>query len=55
MAGEGLKAQNLGAEKYLAPLYLRAEALMSPARYMVEQLEQGCPMEELIRAYSAVS
>jgi gamma-glutamylcysteine synthetase len=55
LAAQGLKEQHLGAEQFLEPLYERAEKLQSPARYMVEQLEQGRPMEELIRQYGTVA
>jgi gamma-glutamylcysteine synthetase len=54
LAAEGLKAQKLGGEQFLAPLYRRAENLMSPARQMVEQLEQGTPMTDIVLDYSQV-
>ena len=55
LAEQGLKRQGTGAEEFLTALYGRAEKLESPARYMVEQLEQGRPMEELVLAYGSLS
>lgn len=55
LAEKGLKRQNTGAEGYLQPLYKRAERLTSPARYMVEQLEQGKHMCELALEFGELS
>ncbi len=54
LSAQGLKRQNTQAEDYLTPLYERAEALTSPGRYMVEQLEKGIPMEELALEFGAL-
>ncbi|MBQ9269520.1 MAG: glutamylcysteine synthetase [Oscillospiraceae bacterium] len=52
LAKDGLREQGLGVEPYLEPLYHRAETLCSPARYMVEQLEAGAALNELILQYA---
>lgn len=52
LASDGLKSLGSGDERYLAPLYQRAETLTSPARAMVEALEAGTPMREMIERYS---
>jgi gamma-glutamylcysteine synthetase len=52
LAHQGLQEQGLGAEVYLEPLYQRAETLTSPARHMVDQLEQGTPMAQLVLEYA---
>lgn len=54
LAESGLREQGLGAERYLQPLFQRAETLVSPARYMLEQRESGKPMEALIREYASL-
>ncbi len=54
LARDGLREQGLGAEAYLEPLYRRAETLCSPARHMVEQLESGIPLNDLILKYAAL-
>lgn len=52
LASDGLASMGNGEERYLAPLYKRAETLTSPARAMVEALEGGTPMREMIERYS---
>ena len=52
LAREGLQGIGFGDEKYLQPLYRRAETLTSPGRYMAQQLESGVPTEELVRRYA---
>ena len=54
LAKRGLREQGLGAEPYLEPLYRRAETLRAPARYMVEHLEAGTALEDLILQYAAL-
>ena len=51
LAADGLKIRGFGEEQYLAPLYPRAEQLMSPARQMKEGLQKGRTMEDYIREY----
>ena len=55
LAADGLKIRGFGEEKYLAPLYPRAEQLMSPARQMKEGLQKGRTMEDYIREYGELS
>ena len=55
IAESGLKKRGYGEEKYLAPLYRRAEYLKSPALRMVEGLQDGHKMEEYIEEYASLS
>ena len=52
LASEGLQTMGLGEERYLDPLFTRAETLSSPARTMKEALEAGTPLQDLIERYS---
>ena len=51
LAESGLKKRGFGEEKYLEPLYIRAERVLSPAREMAEGLESGKPIEHYIEQY----
>ena len=53
LAKENLVRRGLGEEKYLEPLYQRAETLTSPGRAMAEALEQGVSRSELAKRYAA--
>lgn len=55
LAADGLKIRGFGEEKYLAPLYDRAEKLMSPARAMKEGLQNGRGMQDYILEYGALT
>lgn len=52
LASDGLKSLGAGEERYLEPLFERAETLCSPARTMIDALGAGTPMQELIERYS---
>lgn len=52
LAGEGLKKLGQGDERFLEPLYRRAETLTSPARHLVDELEKGVPMRELVLEFA---
>ena len=54
LAKEGLKKKNETDVKFLDPLFERADALMSPARQMVEAVEAGTPMEEYVKYYGTI-
>lgn len=51
MAEEGLKERGWGEERFLEPLFSRAQDLLSPAREMVQGLDQGLPIESYIEKY----
>ncbi len=51
LASDGLKIRAKGEEKFLAPLYERAEQLMSPARQMKQALQSGESMQDYIYKY----
>ena len=53
IAADGLRIRGKGEETYLAPLYDRAETLMSPAREMLEGLEHGKSTLDYIYLYGA--
>lgn len=52
LAKENLVQRGLGEEKFLLPLYQRAETLTSPGRVMAEALEQGVTRSEISRKYA---
>lgn len=54
IAADGLRERGLNEEGYLAPLYERAKTLTSPARRLVEGLENGVPLDRFIREYAAL-
>ena len=49
---DGLRSRGKGEEHFLDPLYERAERLSNPALDMVEALESGTRMNELIERYA---
>lgn len=49
----GLKQRGCGEEKYLDALYIRAESLCSPGRYMLNEVKKGIPMRRIIQQYAA--
>ena len=51
LARDGLEKRGFGEEKFLKPLYRRAEELLSPAREMVEGLQAGKSMDDYIEEY----
>ncbi len=52
LADRGLKKRGYGEEKYLLPLYDRAEKLSNPARDMHDGLMKGRSVEDFIKIYS---
>lgn len=51
LARDGLEKRGFGEEKFLKPLYRRAEGLLSPAREMVEGLQAGKSIDDYIEEY----
>ena len=51
LAKKGLEKRDSNDVVFLEPLFDRADALMSPARQMLESLEAGTPIEEYVRYY----
>ncbi|MCD8356443.1 MAG: glutamylcysteine synthetase [Clostridia bacterium] len=51
LARDGLRMRGLGEEVFLAPLYERLKKRTNPAKHMLDQLEQGVSLEEMILAY----
>lgn len=47
----GLKNRGYGEEKFLRPLYKRAETLLSPGREMMEGIANGKTIDDYIEAY----
>lgn len=54
IAAEGLKKRGFSEEKFLLPLYRRAEHLLSPAREMIEGMENGGRLEDYIEKYGSL-
>lgn len=54
LAKAGLEDRGYGEEKYLAPLYERIRTRQSPARRMLDELEHGKDLEEIIREFGAL-
>ena len=52
LCAEGLKERGYGEEKYLEPLYRRAEKHTNPAKTMLTELRSGSSLETLIRKYA---
>lgn len=52
LAHEGLVSRGYGEEKYLEPLYDRAEQILSPAREMTEGLRSGRDISEYVTRFS---
>ncbi len=48
---EGLQERGFGEEIYLSPLYERIEKRTNPARSMLERLENGVHIDEIIKEY----
>ena len=53
LAEDGLAERGLGEERFLAPLWRRAETLASPAREMADGLDAGKSLEWYIEDYGA--
>lgn len=51
IAKDGLHKRGFGEEKFIEPLYRRAESLLSPAREMAEGLQAGRSLEDYIEEY----
>lgn len=51
VARDGLQKRGFGEERFLEPLYRRAERLLSPAREMAEGLQAGRTLEDYIEEY----
>lgn len=49
---EGLVARGFGEERYLKPLFERAQALQNPASRFLARREAGEPLESIIRDYA---
>ncbi len=54
LAKAGLKDRGYGEEKYLDPLYERIRTKQCPARRMLDELEHGKDLEEIIREFGAL-
>ncbi|MFV0528193.1 MAG: glutamate-cysteine ligase family protein [Lachnospiraceae bacterium] len=54
LAEQGLRRRGLGEETYLAPLFIRAKRCTNPARTMLEYLESGSSMEDIIHRYAKI-
>jgi glutamate--cysteine ligase len=55
LAEEGLRKRGKEEEKFLRPLYRRAELLLSPAREMLQGLEEGREIEYYINQYAELA
>lgn len=51
IAKDGLQKRGFGEEKFLEPLYCRAERLLSPAREMIEGIAAGKSIDDYIEEY----
>ena len=54
LAADGLKTRGLGEEKYLAPLYDRIARRETPAETMLNALDNGTSMEDIIQQFAKV-
>ncbi|MGN1410895.1 MAG: glutamylcysteine synthetase [Oscillospiraceae bacterium] len=54
VANDGLISRGLNEEKFLEPLYIRAETLINPARKLVDGLQNGYSLEDYILEYSKI-
>ncbi|MBO6047640.1 MAG: class II glutamine amidotransferase [Erysipelotrichaceae bacterium] len=52
LAKEGLVQRGLNEERFLTPLYERAQTLQSPARVMIEAIDHGATIDDYILKYS---
>ncbi|MGN0193882.1 MAG: hypothetical protein ACI39G_02070 [Pseudoramibacter sp.] len=55
LSESGLQARGYGEEKYLAPLWDRADRLSSPGRDFIEAFEKGRSLEDLILDYGTLA
>jgi glutamate--cysteine ligase len=55
VAEEGLRARKLGEEKFLYPLYQRAETLKSPAEANLDLLRKGTSLTNIIKFNAGIS
>lgn len=55
LAREGLVSRGFGEERYLEPLYDRAEQILSPAREMTDGLRSGRDINEYIARFSRLN
>lgn len=55
IAKDGLISRGLDEEKFLEPLYARANGLTNPARELVDGLENGYRLEDYILKYSEIT
>ncbi len=54
VAFDSLKKRNKGEERFLAPLYERAQRLVNPAKAMINGIEKGTPVREFIEKYAEI-
>lgn len=54
LAEDGLVQRGFGEMIFLEPLYFRAKNLLSPAKQMLEEIENGKPIENIISEYAAL-
>jgi gamma-glutamylcysteine synthetase len=54
LAKAGLSERGLGEERYLEPLYERAETLKNPALRLIERTEAGEDVAEIIKDYAMI-
>jgi gamma-glutamylcysteine synthetase len=55
LAQSGLKRRGFGEERFIEPLFERAERLTNPALDYLNAIEQGTHIEELIEHYAALN
>lgn len=53
-AETGLKFRSKGEEKFILPLYERAETFMCPAKMLKNRLESGEELEDIIKEFSKI-
>ena len=54
LARDGLSERDLGEEKYLDPLFDRAEQMRSPADDMIQREASGVPIKETVKDFAAL-
>ncbi|MDR2192218.1 MAG: hypothetical protein LBO62_05015 [Endomicrobium sp.] len=54
IAQDGLKERGLGEEIFLQPLFKRAQKFTNPARDLLERMENGDAIENIIKDYAAL-
>lgn len=54
LAKDGLHKRGFREEKFLTPLYRRAEKLLSPAREMIEGLASGKSIDDYVEEYGCI-